>query len=221
MSHPNQIRYAEIRAEIRRLEDECARINDEAKVLADGLKKELNNARLPVGPIDVYASSGWEMTVSLRGEFQLTEDRRWVVRDEDGSYNDYIYVTDQTRGYRQLPTPDMADKIVEMCKAYEVEHNIPVGIYYKEVKTDVPDTIVSLRDIRLHHPGQNVALVGKGEVAYKGWDIKDKYIVVTIDGVEWAFWDSSGHGRGLTNRAQKGTDAWEGFEDFVADADEE
>lgn len=219
MSHPNQIRYAEIQAEIRRLEDERAKITDEAKALANGLKKELNNARLPIGPIDVYASSGWTMHVGLRGEFQLTADRRWVVRDEEGTYDDYVYVTEQAKGYRQLPTPEMADKLVEMCEAYAAKHNIPVGIYYKEVKTDVPDTIESLRDIRLHHPGQSVALVGKGEVAYKGWDIKDKYIVVTIDGVEWAFWDSSGHGRGLTNRAQKGTDAWKGFELFVGQED--
>lgn len=73
----------------------------------------------------------------------------------------------------------------------------------------------SVPALRIQYPGKQIEFVRKGEVSYLGWDVPDRYLVVTIDGVEWAFWSEDAHGGPLTRSAMKGTDDWQMFETFL------
>lgn len=83
-------------------------------------------------------------------------------------------------------------------------------------RTDVLE-VNSYRAIERLHPDKVVQLVEEGQVWYTGWDISDKYIIVTIDNVKHAWWSTDAHGGPLLKTAREGTPAFDQFEKWRTD----
>lgn len=79
--------------------------------------------------------------------------------------------------------------------------------------------VESLAQIELMHPGKTVELVGQYQKWYKGWDIADKAIEVTIDGVRWAWWSTDAHGGSMVHSACQGQPEWAKYELWMAGAE--
>ena len=87
-------------------------------------------------------------------------------------------------------------------------------IQYETLDVRIEGGIETVSALRMLHPGKEIVLTNNGKVWHTGWDIPDEYYQVTIDGEEWVFWSSNGHGFGIEHAAKFGTPEWQNFEDF-------
>lgn len=198
-----------LRARRQDLDQQLQTATAECNAKADAVFKQAWAARFPKHMCRALASSTdarvylYSVKKDWRGHVAFLEGGGWGVKDEDDDHQHGVPV--------EGPFPFA--ELEQFIEDIQTENpGLIIELATLKVRESVdPDCIGTFREIQLLHPDQEVVLVGESKKWHVGWDIADKIIRVTLDGVNWVWWSTDAHGGPLLHKAMEGTPEWDAF----------
>lgn len=140
-------------------------------------------------------------------EYNFLEDFTWGKADPDDSYG-YGIPLDEPAPVEASVVKKFLDNFAAANDGIKVEI---VTLKLRKLQEPDPKAIRSFAAIKALFANSEVKLLAKGKRAYLGWDIEDRWMLVSIDGKKCAWWSNSDYDNAMSHQAIEGTPNWESW----------